>query len=219
MAQIIPFPKAGRDKTVQSTQQIAGELPDNGLDDGPRWGLWMACAQAGDHAAYHRLLRDIAPYLRSLSRRYLGNEADTEDVVQEILIVVHDIRHTYEPQRPFKPWLKTIATRRCIDLLRRRTRRLQHEIANEQDWSQVEATEATPEQALEQRQQRRALGSAVHGLPARQREAIELLKIRELSLLEAAAHSEQSVGSLKVACHRAVKSLHRALSGKDQSHD
>jgi RNA polymerase sigma-70 factor (ECF subfamily) len=56
-------------------------------------------------------------------------------------------------------------------------------------------------------------------LPARQREAVELLRIQELSLKEAAAASEQSIGSLKVACHRAMKALQRAMGGKEQDHD
>jgi RNA polymerase sigma-70 factor (ECF subfamily) len=56
-------------------------------------------------------------------------------------------------------------------------------------------------------------------LPARQREAVELLRIQELSLKDAAEASAQSVGSLKVACHRAMKALQRAMGGKEQDHD
>ena len=48
---------------------------------------------------------------------------------------------------------------------------------------------------------------------------VRLLRISELSLCEAAAQSDQSIGSLKVACHRALKSLKRALEGKDLSHE
>lgn len=221
MARIIPFPESGRVHAMQPQSSPAplDSISDDDTDVGVRWGQWMACAQAGDRAAYHQLLKDIVPYLRALSRRFVGNESDAEDAVQEILIVVHDIRHTYEPHRPFKPWLKTIATRRCIDLLRKRTRRLQHELAQESDHLHVAATDATPDQALDRSQQGLALGAAVSQLPARQREAIRLLRISELSLCEAAAQSDQSIGSLKVACHRALKSLKRALDGKDLSHE
>ncbi len=218
MARIIPFPES-KAPSMSANPSLAHASDASEPDDGVRWGQWMAFAQAGDKTAYHRLLKDIVPYLRSLSRRLVGNESDVEDAVQEILIVVHDIRHTYEPQRPFKPWLKTIATRRCIDLLRKRTRRLQHELAQETDWSHLEGNDATPEQALDRGQQDHALGEAVDRLPVRQREAIRLLRISELSLCEAAAQSDQSIGSLKVACHRALKSLKRALEGKDLSHE
>lgn len=218
MARIIPFPES-RAPSMSANPSLANASDASEPDDGVRWGRWMAFAQAGDKTAYHQLLKDIVPYLRSLSRRLVGNESDVEDAVQEILIVVHDIRHTYEPHRPFKPWLKTIATRRCIDLLRKRTRRLRHELAQESDELHVAATDSTPDQALDRRQQGLALGAAVSQLPARQREAIRLLRLSELSLCEAAAQSEQSIGSLKVACHRALKSLKRALDGKDLSHE
>jgi DNA-directed RNA polymerase specialized sigma24 family protein len=51
-------------------------------------------------------------------------------------------------------------------------------------------------------------------VPAGQREAIELLKLRELSLKEAAAASGTTVGALKVATHRAMIALRRVLLTK-----
>ena len=55
---------------------------------------------------------------------------------------------------------------------------------------------------------------AVRALPEGQREAIELLKLKELSLKEAAEESGTSVGALKVATHRAMATLRRALAPK-----
>ena len=78
---------------------------------------------------------------------------------------------------------------------------------------------STPEVRLEREQEDEVVQRAVRALPSRQREAVELLRIRELSLKEAAAASEQSIGSLKVACHRAMKALQRAMTGKEQDHD
>jgi RNA polymerase sigma-70 factor (ECF subfamily) len=54
----------------------------------------------------------------------------------------------------------------------------------------------------------------VRALPEGQREAIELLKLEELSLKEAAAVSGTSVGALKVATHRALRALRRTLAMK-----
>jgi RNA polymerase sigma-70 factor (ECF subfamily) len=65
----------------------------------------------------------------------------------------------------------------------------------------------------------RRVRSAVDDLPPRQRDAIALLRLQELSLNEASAQSRQSIGSLKVACHRAIGSLQRVLAGKDNHHD
>ena len=222
MGDILPFPGPGDDR--QSMNSAAGQAAaDAGgvAEDSARWGAWMAQAQGGDRAAYHALLSAIAPFLRAIARRYLRQEQDAEDMVQEILIVVHDIRHTYEPGRPLKPWLATIATRRCIDHLRQRMRRGLLELGEEGALERLpdDSPAATPEARLEREQEELAVQRAVRALPARQREAVQLLRIQELSLKEAAAASEQSVGSLKVACHRAIKALQRAMTGKEQDSD
>ena len=55
------------------------------------------------------------------------------------------------------------------------------------------------------------LEDAVSLLPPRQQQAIRLLKLKEMSLKEAAATSGMSIASLKVATHRALISLRRML--------
>ena len=222
MGRVLPFAKPGDGR--QAVNSLAGTSPADALldhEDAGRWGGLMEQAQRGDRAAYHTLLVAIAPYLRAIARRYLRQDQDAEDMVQEILIVVHDIRHTYEPGRPLKPWLATIATRRCIDHLRQRMRRGLPETGDEDLLGQLpdESVDSMPEARLERQQQEQVVQRAVQSLPARQREAVELLRLQELSLKEAAAASEQSVGSLKVACHRAMKALQRAMTGKEQDHD
>jgi RNA polymerase sigma-70 factor (ECF subfamily) len=59
-----------------------------------------------------------------------------------------------------------------------------------------------------------ALRAAVAGLPQRQREAITLLKLQELSLKEASAASGLTVASLKVSVHRGMKNLKKLLSDR-----
>src|SRR5262245_57557210 len=86
------------------------------------WSALMAAAQGGDRAAYERLLREILPFLRALAARQHRRPDRIEDVVQEALLTVHRVRHTYDPTRPFAPWLAAIARRRSIDALRRRGR-------------------------------------------------------------------------------------------------
>jgi RNA polymerase sigma-70 factor (ECF subfamily) len=62
-----------------------------------------------------------------------------------------------------------------------------------------------------------ALKAAVAKLPTKQRLAIEMLKLRELTLKEASAESGMSVASLKVSVHRATRALRVALSGDGSS--
>ncbi|NZA26659.1 sigma-70 family RNA polymerase sigma factor [Luteimonas sp. SJ-92] len=171
----------------------------------------MLRAQDGDRAAYHALLQAVTPWLRTIVCRHLGRGEEIEDALQDILLAVHGIRHTYEGGRPLRPWLGTIANRRCIDLLRRRARRLRHESQAVQMSAEPADDGHGPPDASAHERAARDLRQAVDALPERQREAVQLLRLQELSLQEAAERSGQSVGSLKVACHRALKSLRRVL--------
>jgi RNA polymerase sigma factor (sigma-70 family) len=176
------------------------------------WAILMAHAQDGDRSAYQRLLREITPYLRSLAARRHRDPSDIEDAVQDILLTVHAIRHTFDPSRPFGPWLVTIANRRFIDRLRRQGRRRD----GETPLTPVHETFSEPQANLEQRSDRHELEKAIDELPPMQRKAVQLLKIKEMSLKEASMESGMSIASLKVNVHRAVKSLRKILGDRSE---
>ncbi len=172
------------------------------------WSELMARAQAGDKVAYRRLLEDITPYLRSLAARHALLAGEVEDVVQDVLLTVHAVRHAYDPGRPFGPWLLAIARRRIVDRLRRRGSRTAAEIPL---GPQHETIAADGPNLYPLLSGRRALHDALARLPAGQRRAILLLKLRGLSLKEAALESGLSIAALKVASHRAIKALRAML--------
>src|SRR5262245_34792565 len=90
----------------------------------------MQAAQGGDTQAYVLLLKEITPRLRQIVRaqcRFLKIE-DIEDLVQDILLSLHAVRATYDPRRPFMPWLMAIIRHRLADRARRYTRRAAHEV-------------------------------------------------------------------------------------------
>src|SRR6267143_2911106 len=177
------------------------------------WSIYMARAQAGDRDAYRRLLEDVAPYLRSIAARHFRNSGDIEDAVQEVLLTVHAVRHTYDPARPFGPWLVAIANRRVVDGLRRQGRSRAREVALDIEHE----TFAAPQANLgETASDGRMLRDAIEQLPPGQREAIRMLKLQEMSLKEAAAASGMTVAALKVATHRALKSLRKMLGRQDR---
>ena len=176
------------------------------------WSALMARAQQGDERAYRQLLQGVAPYARALARRAGFSPEDSEDAVQDILMTIHQVRHTYDPARPFGPWLVGVARNRLSDRLRRRARLW----ARETELTEEHETLATVEtNSIEQAEQARRLRAAVAELPAGQREAVELLKLKELSLKEAAGVTGQSETALKVAVHRAVKRLRVLLGDED----
>lgn len=173
------------------------------------WSILMARAQGGDGEAYRRLLTDIAPFLHSLARRHHRDPGDVEDTVQDVLLTVHAIRHTYDPRRPFGPWLVAISKRRIIDRLRNQGRTRGREVTLDLE----DVTFSAPETNLgDEDWNKRVLGNAIQHLPPGQREAVRLLKLQELSLQQAAAASGISVAALKVAMHRALKNLRKMLT-------
>ena len=177
----------------------------------------MARAQQGDQDAYVTVLRAVTPRVRQIVRRrraFLG-ESDVEDVVQEVLLSIHAVRATYDPTRPFMPWLSAIVRHRVADAGRQYVRHGAHEVAvDDLDVTFPSSTANTPEETFGDRE---ALARAIDALPAGQRQAVQLLKLRELSLKEASAATGLSVGALKLATHRAMASLRRALRDTDQS--
>jgi RNA polymerase sigma-70 factor, ECF subfamily len=175
----------------------------------------MALAQDGDRRAYRTLLQDMTPYLRALASRCFREPSDIEDAVQDVLLTIHAVRHTYDPGRPFGPWLVAIANRRIIDRLRRhmRARAREVELSAEHETFSPEATNVHIDDAPADQA---ALHAAITTLPRDQREAISLLKLKEMSLKEAALASGRSISALKVATHRAIKSLRKRLLQSDE---
>ncbi len=192
---------------VHADSETHGAARGRGLD----WSLLMARAQNGEREAYRLLLEDITPYLRSLAARRHRDSRDVEDTTQDVLLTVHAIRHTYDPGRPFGPWLVAIANRRIADRLRIQGRSSHRE----SEFTEEHETFAEPETNFhEAASNARALRDAVLHLPLAQRQAIELLKLREMSLKEASLASGTSIAALKVATHRALKSLRKILTGQ-----
>ena len=166
----------------------------------------MARAQDGDQAAYCRLLKAIVPVVRGMARRKIHqDEALLEDVVQDILLTVHRVRHTYDPARPFLPWLSAIVSARAIDALRVRGRRQSWETVDE------EALLAHPDAAVSEMQGRltahQQLDNLLSRLPDRQRRMVELVHLCEMSLVEAAAASSMTLSAVKSVLHRALTAL------------
>jgi RNA polymerase sigma-70 factor (ECF subfamily) len=173
----------------------------------------MVAAQQGDRAAYQALLRDCVPDIIRVARGVGVGPDQVDDVVQETLLTVHRARHTYDPARPFLPWLRAIARRRAIDGLRSRGRQAGREVHDELAYAAHPTTDTAADQAIEDTGRARLLGEAVTRLPPRQREALEHLGLAERSLEEAAALTGRTKGALKVNLHRALKTLRVLMGG------
>lgn len=159
----------------------------------------MLAALSGDGKAYHQLLRDLAPIMRSYFRRRLRDaEQDIEDLVQETLISIHRHRETYDRSRPFTAWAFAIARHKLIDLLRRGHATISldglEEALSGGDFEQASMA-------------RMDLDTLLSQLPPKQARAIRDTKIEGLSVIEAASMSGLSTADVKVSVHRGLKQL------------
>ena len=155
----------------------------------------MRAAQDGDRSSYRVLLGAARDWLlRYYARRIAASMVD--DLVQETLISVHTKRASYDPERPFYPWLAAIARYRWIDALRRTT----ESVELEENAFPVAGEEHAVIARL-------SIDTLLGQLPPAQANAIQLTKIEGLSIREAAEISGQSEALIKVNVHRGVKKL------------
>jgi RNA polymerase sigma-70 factor (ECF subfamily) len=176
----------------------------------PREELWAAAMRAerrGDAAAYEGLLADIAKTLRALIRGRLSrlgmNAHETEDILQDVLIGLHTVRHSWDANRPFLPWLHAIVRYKLSDAVRRRRReaRYRYDLTLE-EWSYVPAaTHEDPDLGLVD------LNRHLGELSAGQREVVRSLALEGASVRETAQKLKTSEGAVRVTLHRALQRL------------
>jgi RNA polymerase sigma factor (sigma-70 family) len=163
----------------------------------------MQAANRGDAKAYRRVLEELAPILRGmvkhrLSRYGLGAE-EAEDVVQETLLAVHLKRQTWDERQPLLPWVRAIAQNKLVDSLRRRGRRVHVPL---DELSETLAVDDDPV-ALNGVDAERVLSR----LEGRQRDIVLAISIEGASARQVADRLGMTEGAVRVALHRALKSL------------
>jgi RNA polymerase sigma-70 factor (ECF subfamily) len=167
------------------------------------WTGLMRSAISGDSAAYHRLLKAVAPVLRAAARRGLaraGQSVDqSEDIVQDILLAVHLKRHTWNTDAPFAPWLFAIARNKLIDSLRRHGRRV---FVNIDDFA-----DTIPSEPVAQIAPATEVAAQLQFLPERQRDVVRSIAVESASIKDTAAKFAMSEGAVRVALHRGLANL------------
>ncbi len=164
-----------------------------------QWGRLMEAAQGGNGGAYNRLLNEVLPWLvRYYSRRLPLHMVD--DTAQDTLMAIHQKRHTYEPGRPFRPWLAGIARYKWIDRLRAMGRQHTVSIDDEIFEPSVEGHESAVTSAI-------LLEELLTKLKPAQISVIRLVKLQGFSIEDAAAKTGQSESLVKVNIHRGLAKL------------
>src|ERR1700677_5082638 len=162
----------------------------------------MERAQSGDREAFQALFAEIGPIITLFVRRRVFDQAEADDVCQEALLAIFKSRHTYQPARPFEPWLFAIVRNVLAAYLQRNRQRTKwHE-----GMSEIPEISAEDESSLAVE-----LIDGLKQLSPNQLEALKLTKLSAFSIAEAAARAGTSEGSMKVRVHRAYESLKRSI--------
>lgn len=166
----------------------------------------MRASQNGDKQAYAALLRETARLLRPYLSRRLSFESEVEDVLQEILISIHKARHTYDGQRPYKPWAYAIARFRLQDYLRSHYSDQLRQAVDIEDLENILHEDVTkPDFDYE------SISGEVRKLPEKQAAILQLMHQEGYTAKEVAAKLGMTESAVKVAAHRAYKVLRERL--------
>ena len=162
----------------------------------------MAAYQQAHAGAAATLVDRLSPRLYRFFANKLGSRADADDMLQEVWLRIHRVRHTYRPGAPLLPWLYSIAHRVRVDNYRKR-RRTSREIG----------VDVLPELASSGSQPPAGpeFGDLLASLPESQREVLSMLKVDGLSIEEIARATVSTPGAVKQKAHRAYSRLRSIL--------
>ncbi|PJZ68178.1 RNA polymerase subunit sigma-70 [Leptospira perolatii] len=169
----------------------------------------MKKAQAGDAKEYQLLLHQCAEILRAFLRTRIGSQEDREDLLQEILLGIHKARDSFRPDRPFAPWLFSIARYKTIDYLRKRKYQDRIVSVEVDTISQPAKTEEEPWMVMD------GLQTWLSVLDERQREVLTLAKLQGYSTREISEQTGLSESNVKVIVHRSIQKIRKAFWGED----
>lgn len=165
----------------------------------------MTRYQQADAAAAAALVDLLSPRLFRFFASQMGHRSDAEDMLQEVWLRIHRVRHTYRPGDPVLPWVYAIAHRVRIDNYRKRARIASRELGSDVLPEPPVRTERTPELP--------PFDEMVADLPESQREVLVLLKVNGLSIEEVARATASTPGAVKQKAHRAYERLRGVLKG------
>jgi RNA polymerase sigma-70 factor (ECF subfamily) len=167
-----------------------------------------------------QVFHDYAPRVFNLSRRMLGNDADAEDVTQDVLVQVLRKADTFRGEASFPTWLHKVTVNAALAHRRKRARRQEHEHNDplqlfEDDGQHarpVRSWSVSPDAAMQDREKAQIIESAIARLPAVYRDVYVLADVEGLHNGQIGDMLALSVPAVKSRLHRARQLMRHALA-------
>jgi RNA polymerase sigma factor (sigma-70 family) len=167
----------------------------------------------GEQDAFRRLFARYAPTAQALARRIVGQAFLAEEIVQEAFLSVWRNPVGYDPERgSVRAWLLSTVHNRAVDLVRREEahrRRADDAMADPEPVDSDPAEQVVEEIGLPE--ERAAVRRAIEGLPADQRQVIELMYFGGLTQTKIATELSLPLGTVKSRTLLAMRRLRSAL--------
>ena len=179
----------------------------------------LAGLAAGDERVFERLVREQGPKLLAVARRFLKNEEDARDAVQDAFLSAFRSIGAFERTSKLSTWLHRIAVNCCLMRLRTRRRKPEQPIEDflprfAEDGHQIHPSlswKGSAETLLEEGETRRIFREAIDRLPESYRMVLLLRDIEELTTEETAQLLDVSGNAVKIRLHRARQALRGLL--------
>jgi RNA polymerase sigma-70 factor (ECF subfamily) len=167
-----------------------------------------------------QVFRDYAPRVYNLARRMLGNDADAEDVTQDVLLQVVRKLDTFRGESDFATWLHRVTVNVALAHRAKRARRQLHEVHDpfqhfEEDGrhaAPIRPWAVAPEKLAQDREMHQLIERAIAALPETYRDVYVLADVEGLPNAEIAELLDLSVPAVKSRLHRARLMMRHALA-------
>ncbi len=178
--------------------------------------LLVARLQAGDADAYEALVRVHGGRLLSVARRFLSNNEDAQDAVQEAFIKAFKAIGTFEERAQLHTWLHRIVVNTALMKIRSQRRRPEESIDDllptfQADGHQTTESHEWSDAMLERKETAAMVRQAIGQLPDQYRVVLMLRDIEERDTLETATALGTTTTVVKVRLHRARQALRTLL--------
>ncbi len=176
---------------------------------------WIIAARHGDQQAIERLVETYQRPVYARCYHLLGTSTEAEDAAQDAMVKAIMNLHTFDTERPFKPWLMRITSNVCTDRLRRRKPILSLDSMGEDGaWEWQAGSDPSPERQLLQREQQEQVRVLLETLSPTDRAVVVLFYWENLSYTEIVTATGLTVSAVKSRLFRA----RRALAQQYQEH-
>ncbi len=169
-----------------------------------------------DRAAFEELYARYSNVLYATALKFLKEDADAQDVVQDVFIQIWDKAKLYDPAKG-KPltWAMTMTRNRSIDRIRaiQRRSRLRDEFEQETVFDESAGVREALS-GVDASEKGRILRDAVSQLSPQQKTVIELAFFRGLTQSEIADKLGEPLGTIKARARRGLMKLKEALEGQ-----